>query len=186
MRKGFLMLAALVGLASSAWAAPDSGFEIRLDGGLVSPVSGLLYENYTASSSFGGSLGYSFGWFSLLLDAQYDTLNSPIEDSTTTYNTLEAALVEKFRLGALTSMKPFVFLGEGLGVSSINGSSSGSSASESDPLLEAGLGLDFFAAPNFSIFIQSKGTFLLSSTPALGQDKLAVLIPVQLGVDFVP
>ncbi len=182
MRKGFLMLVAVVGLVPSAWAASDSGFEIRLDGGLVSPVSGLLYENYTSSSSFGGSLGYSFGWFSLLLDAQYDTLNSPIEDSTTSFNTLEAALVEKARLGAMTSVKPFVFLGEGLGVSSI----SGSSASETDPLLEAGFGLDFFATPNFSIFAQTKGTFLLSSTQAVAPDKLTAFVPVQLGVDFVP
>lgn len=182
MKRVFFITALVLGLVSPALADWKQGFEIRLDGGLVSPVSGSLYQNYNSSSSFGGALGYQLGWLSFLVDAQYDSLNPSLQGSTASFNTLELALVEKAHWGAGTSIKPFVFLGEGLAMSSITGSS----GSESDPLLEAGLGLDFFAANNFTVFIQSKGSFLLSSSQTVAPDKLTVLLPIQMGVDFIP
>ena len=179
---GLLALSMLLGTASFAQAG-DSGFEVRLDGGLVSPVSGLLYENYQSAYSFGGSVGYHSGWFSVLLDTQYNSMDpSPSSAATLSFNSWEWALVEKARFDATTEMKPYVFLGEGISLSSL----SGSSTSETDPLAEAGLGIDFLANDKISLFLQGKAVVTLApSNSPITPDATSLYIPLQLGIDFV-
>jgi hypothetical protein len=162
-------------------AVSNSGFEIRVDGGMVSPVSSGLYQTYNSSYSFGGSLGYKMDWFSLLLDTQYNTLNLNDPNASGTFNIWEGALVEKARLESATSIKPFIFVGEGLAV--LN--SSGSSTSESYSMLEAGVGMDFNAGEGINVFLQTKGAFVLSSNLTVAPDSLTIYLPFQLGMDFV-
>lgn len=181
MRFKFLALITCMGAAALAQAGPDSGFEVRFDGGLVSPVSSGLHQDFISAASFGGSLGYDFGGISLLLDSQYDSLDPSNSAVPASFNALELALLEKARLGGLTSIRPFVFLGEGVAISSL----SGSSVSETDPLLEGGVGMDFFANERISLFLQAKAAFVLSSNQAVSPDKLSVYIPLQVGMDFV-
>lgn len=191
---GLLALSILLGTASLTQAADsaasgrspqasDSGFEIRLDGGLVSPVSGLLYENYQSAYSFGGAVGYHTGWFSILLDTQFNDMDpSPSSAATISFNSWEWALVEKARFGAITNIKPYVFLGEGIALSSLTGSST----SETDPLAEAGLGMDFMVNDKISLFLQGKAVVTLAKADSpIVPDKTSLYIPLQLGMDFV-
>ena len=174
-------LVATMGLASLAWADSPSGFEIRLDGGLVSPVSSNLYQAVNSSYSFGGALGYQMDWISISLDAQYHSMNINGANPASSFNILDTTVVEKARFGALTAIRPFVFLGEGLAFSSV----SGYSTTESDPLVKGGVGLDFMASDKISIFLQAEGAFALSSNPSVSPDTLTVYLPIQMGVDFV-
>src|SRR5579885_1423238 len=179
MRFKLLALVVWMGAAAAALAGPDSGFEVRFDGGLVSPASSGLHQDFISSSSFGGSLGYDFGGVSLLLDSQYDSLDPSNSSVPAAFNALELALLEKARFGGLTSIRPFVFLGEGVAISFL----SGSSVSETDPLLEGGVGMDFFANERISLFLQAKADFVMTSSQALSPDKLSVYIPLQVGMD---
>ena len=174
-------IAFLLGSAAAAWCAPENGFELRLEGGLVSPVSNGLYQVFQTSSSFGLAAGYHFGKVSLLADTQFQTLN-PISSNGYFFYAWEWALVEKAAFGASTSIKPFAFLGEGVVMSNLSVSTSW----ETDPMVEAGVGMDFFAADNLSIFLQSKAVLAFTSNQATSPDQLSIYLPFQVGMDFNP
>ena len=180
---GVLALSMLLGTASLARAA-DSGFEIRIDGGLVSPASGLLYEQYQSAYSFGGAVGYHSGWFSILLENEFNSMDpSPSSAATLSFSCLQWALVEKARFDSSTAMKPYVFLGEGIALSYL----SYSTTSETDPLVEAGLGMDFLANDKISLFLQAKAVVTLAANgSAIVPDSTSLYIPLQLGIDFAP
>ncbi len=118
MKYQLFLTAFLLSLAAPLWAGPDSGVEFQLEGGMVSPVSKVLYENYTSGYSFGAAVGYKFSsHFSILLDGEYQDMDgqNPLGVQAFALNTLEMAVLEKFRFSSLSNIHPFIFVGEGGG-----------------------------------------------------------------------
>jgi hypothetical protein len=181
-----LPLATLAISASAVCAA--SNIEVRVMGGMVSPVSDGLYQYFKADVSFGGSLGYKLDdQFSLLLDCQYNALEfAPAGislEKISNFSVLELAVLEKLRLNSNTKIKPYFFLGQGVAFTKFSNPVSESESNEIDPMAEAGLGLDFAMVEQFSVFLQTKVSMIITSDK-VSPDKLSFYIPIQAGVAF--
>jgi hypothetical protein len=165
-----------------------SSIEVRVCGGMVSPVSDGLYQYFKADYSFGGSLGYKLDdQFSLLLDCQYNALEfapggiSPVKVSN--FSTLELAVLEKLRVGSNTKIKPFFFLGQGVAFTKFSNPIWENESNEIDPMAEVGLGMDFAMMEQFSVFLQTKVSMIITSDK-VSPDSPTFYIPIQAGVDF--
>jgi hypothetical protein len=184
----FILLAALVIPVSAGWAASSSNIEVRVFGGMVSPVSEGVYQYFKADFSFGGSLGYKLDdQFSLLLDCQYNMLDfSPGGDTfdpVSNFKALEVTILEKIRMHSITRIDPYFFLGEGVAFASFSNPIWGGEPNEIDPMVEAGLGLEFAMVEQFSAFLQTKVSLIFTSDK-VSPDSLTFYIPIQAGLGF--
>ncbi len=183
-----MFAAVILSLTSCLWAGTDSGVEFQIEGGMVSPVSRSLYENYTSSSSFGVAVGYKFdSHFSILLDGEYQDMNGQNPSGNLPafgFDTLEMAVLEKYRFSSISNIHPFIFLGEGAAINNFTGPNPlGTITNEADPLVEGGLGLEFSFGDRANAFIQAKETADLTSS-RFSPDKITLYLPIQIGVNF--
>lgn len=181
------MVVVLLLLTSRLWAGTDAGMEFQAEGGMVSPVSRVLYEDYTTAYSFGAALGYKFdSHFSLLLDGEYQDMDGQNPSGgllAFAFDTLEIAVLEKYRFSSVSNIHPFLFIGEGAVINMPTVSGASLKADETDGLLEVGLGLEFALNNRFNVFLQAKESADLTSS-RFSPDKITLYLPIQTGVNF--
>ncbi|HTC22625.1 MAG TPA: outer membrane beta-barrel protein [bacterium] len=177
----------LTSLTSALWAGADSGVEFQVEGGMVSPVSKQLYDNYTSGYSFGAAIGYKFSsHFSVLLDGEYQDVDgqNPFSSTPFALNTLEMAVLEKYRFDSISNIHPFLFIGEGAVINIPSGGNPlGADSNETDALAEGGLGVEFSLGDRANAFIQAKESLDLTK-PSFSPDKVTLYLPIQVGVNF--
>jgi hypothetical protein len=186
MGKILLALLFLSG-ASSLRAGTDSGLIIQADGGLTSPVGGVLHQDLATGYNAGGALGWRLDpRFSILLSGEWHTMDSQTSKGAPVYslNVLEIAAVERFVFGALTPMRPYLFLGEGAAMNEPTaGVPFASVGNETDPLIEGGTGLMFILGDRLDGFLQVKASLDFASTK-IAPDQPFFYLPFQAGLDF--
>ena len=186
MRKILWTLLFLAG-ASSLRAGTDAGLIVQADGGLTSPVGGVLHRDLATGYNAGGALGWRLDpRFTLLLSGEWHSMDSQTAKGAAVYsfNVLEIALLERFALGALTPMHPYFFLGEGAACNEpAAGTPFGTALSEVDPLVEGGTGLLFILGDDLNGFLQVKASLDFASVK-ISPDQPAFYLPFQAGLDF--
>jgi hypothetical protein len=184
--KKFLFAVLFLSTASLGWAQSAGSdvkkWELQLQGGLSLPVSpyfaggdpGDSDYKYNAGFNFGGAVGYKITpQLSVLANIQMSEFKSKAFDNvtyTTTYiwDTTEIAVLLKYRIleGAFT---PFVFAGPGIALNSGGyayhykaPTPSYEDYSETldtvAPMLEAGLGFEYAATDDLTVFAQVSET----------------------------
>jgi hypothetical protein len=186
--KNKLFFAALfISFVSSLWAGTDAGVELQVEGGMTSPVDRVLYENYTSGYNFGAEVGYKFNsHFSILLDGEYQDMDGQNPSGNLpayAFDTLEMAVLEKYRFSSLSNIHPFIFIGEGAVINMPTIAGASSDVHETDALLEGGLGLEFALGDQANVFIQAKESMDLT-TSKFSPDKFTLYLPIQTGVNF--
>ncbi len=186
--KNKLFFAALIlSIASRLWAGTDSGIEFQAEGGMVSPVSKTLYENYTSGYSFGAEVGYKFNsHFSILLDGEIQDMDGQNPSGNLpafAFDTVELAVLEKYRFSSISTIHPFFFIGEGAVINMPTSKASTDNPHETDALFEGGLGLEFTLADQANVFIQAKESLDLTSS-RFSADKTTLYLPIQTGINF--
>jgi hypothetical protein len=187
--KRILWAVLFLGGASSLWAGTAAGFLVQAEGGLTSPVGGILYRDLATGYNAGGALGWRLDpRFSILLSGEWHTMDSQTAEGAPVYslNVLEIAAVERFVFGALTPMHPYLFLGEGAAVNEpAAGTPFASAGNETDPLVEGGTGLLFVLGDRLDGFLQVKASLDFASTK-IAPDRPVFYLPFQAGLDFNP
>ena len=186
MKNKLFFAAAILLLASRLWAGPDSGIEFQAEGGMVSPVSRTLYENYISGYSFGAAVGYKFSsHFSVLLDGEYQDMDGQNLSGLPAYafRTLEMAVIEKCRFSSISTIHPFIFIGEGAVINMPTVTGVSINDNQTDAMVEGGLGLEFVLGDQVNVFIQAKESLDLTSS-GFSPDKITLYLPIQTGVNF--
>jgi hypothetical protein len=187
LKNKLFLAAAMLLLASRLWAGPDSGIEFQAEGGMVSPVSRTLYENYISGYSFGAAVGYKFSsHFSVLLDGEYQDMDGQNPSGNLpafAFDTLEMAVIEKYRFSSISNIHPFFFIGEGAVINMPTIAGVSINDHPMDAFLEGGVGLEFALGDQVNVFLQAKESLDLTS-PGFSPDKVTLYLPIQTGVNF--
>lgn len=186
MKSKVFFAAAIFSLTSCLWAGTDEGLELQVEGGMVSPVSRTLYENYISGYSFGAEVGYKFNpHFSILLDGEYQDMDGQNISGFPAYafHTLEMAVIEKYRFSSISTIHPFLFIGEGAVINMPAVTGVTLNDNQTDALVEGGLGLEFALGDRVNVFIQAKESLDLTSA-RFSPDKITLYLPIQTGVNF--
>ncbi len=172
--------------ALASYASSANKFELA-------PFAGLGYSLETGYGiGFGGGLAGFFpvgGGLSFGGSAAYYTFSGPSSSFagatiSESYSNIEVLAALKYRLGT-GSMKPYLIGAAGLSLFSLTetGSVSGvgsasASASTTNPMIQAGAGLEFEAGSGMNIFVEGKASVII------GSGGTSTYLPVNVGLSF--
>jgi hypothetical protein len=183
-----LFFMGLLSLTSSAFAVTENMDQdtwiLQMNGDTGFPT-GSLSHNVNQGWGGEGSIGFRFPIdLEFSVESGYDTYSSKNGSFNSTWNVVPLIIKTQYSFGN-AGIKPYVFIGAGVAFNSKTASSNGNmnSASETDFLDEAGIGLSFVMMENTCFFVQGKVEMDYTSAN-YAADQPTVLFPINAGFKF--